>query len=59
MAMIVTLFGASVVYLLLAAQIIEAVLLSLVPSLTICTWYLIVVGAMTPLLFFGTPKDFQ
>ncbi|XP_022832825.1 amino acid transporter AVT1D-like [Spodoptera litura] len=59
MAMIVTLFGASVVYLLLAAQIIEAVLLSLVPSLTICTWYLIVVGAMTPLLFFGTPKDFH
>ncbi|PZC74732.1 hypothetical protein B5X24_HaOG207309 [Helicoverpa armigera] len=59
MAMIVTLFGASVVYLLLAAQIIEAVLLSLVPTLTICTWYLIVVGAMTPLLFFGTPKDFH
>uniref|UniRef100_A0A2A4JQ93 Amino acid transporter transmembrane domain-containing protein n=1 Tax=Heliothis virescens TaxID=7102 RepID=A0A2A4JQ93_HELVI len=59
MAMIVTLFGASVVYLLLAAQIIEAVLLSLLPALTICTWYLIVVGAMTPLLFFGTPKDFH
>ncbi|XP_026742354.1 amino acid transporter AVT1D-like [Trichoplusia ni] len=59
MAMIVTLFGASVVYLLLSAQIIEAVLTSLVPTITICTWYLIVVGAMTPLLFFGTPKDFH
>lgn len=58
-AVIVTLFGVSVVYLLLAAQIIEAVLLSLAPTITICMWYLIVVGAMTPLLFLGTPKDFH
>lgn len=57
MAIIVTLFGASVVYLLLAAQIIEQVFLAIIPSLTICTWYLIVVGAMTPLMFFGTPRD--
>lgn len=57
MAIIVTLFGASVVYLLMAAQIIEQLLLTLIPTLTICTWYLIVVGAMTPLIFFNSPKD--
>ncbi|KAJ0183585.1 hypothetical protein K1T71_000008 [Dendrolimus kikuchii] len=57
MALIVTLFGASVVYLLLAAQIVEQIFLSLIPTLTVCTWYLIVAGAMTPLLFLGTPKD--
>nr|BAK64378.1 similar to amino acid transporter [Bombyx mori] len=38
MAIIVTLFGASVVYLLMAAQIIEQLLLTLIPTLTICTW---------------------
>lgn len=58
MAVTVTLFGASVVYLLLAAQIIEQVFLSLLP-ITLCTWYLIVAGAMTPLMLFGTPKDFS
>ncbi|XP_075990799.1 uncharacterized protein LOC142986270 isoform X2 [Anticarsia gemmatalis] len=58
-AIIVTLFGASVVCLLLAAQIIEAVMLAIAPSISPCLWYLIVVGAMTPLLFFGTPKDFH
>ncbi|XP_063634771.1 uncharacterized protein LOC134805365 isoform X2 [Cydia splendana] len=57
-AMMVTLFGASVVYLLLAAQIIEHVFLALLPTMTICVWYLIVAGAMTPLLLFATPKDF-
>lgn len=59
MSIIVTLFGASVVYLLLAAQIVGQVFLTLVPTLTICTWYLVVAGAMTPLMFFGTPKDLQ
>lgn len=59
MAMIVTQFGASVVYLLLAAQIVEQIFLSLIPTLSICWWYLIVAGAMTPLLLYGTPKDFS
>ncbi|RVE51464.1 hypothetical protein evm_003865 [Chilo suppressalis] len=58
MAVTVTLFGASVVYLLLAAQIIEQVFQTLVP-ITLCTWYLIVAAAMTPLMLFGTPKDFS
>ncbi|XP_060809587.1 uncharacterized protein LOC106130540 [Amyelois transitella] len=57
MAVTVTLFGGAVVYLLLAAQIIEHVFLSLVPSVTFCAWYLIVAGAMTPLMLYGTPKD--
>ncbi|KAI8430484.1 hypothetical protein MSG28_000744 [Choristoneura fumiferana] len=58
-AMIVTLFGVSVVYLLLAAQIIENVFLALMPTVTLCIWYLIVAGAMTPLLICATPKDFH
>ncbi|XP_028156665.1 amino acid transporter AVT1A-like [Ostrinia furnacalis] len=59
MAVTVTLFGAAVVYLLLAAQIIEQVLHSLIPAVTFCSWYLIVAGAMTPLMLFGTPRDFS
>ncbi|CAG4984475.1 unnamed protein product [Parnassius apollo] len=59
LAIIVSLFGAAVVYLLLAAQIIEQVFLSLIPTVTFCAWYLIVAGAMTPLMLFGTPKDFS
>ncbi|XP_049885850.1 uncharacterized protein LOC126380464 [Pectinophora gossypiella] len=59
MAIIVTLFGASVVYLLLASQIIEQVFRLLLPNVTFCAWYLIVTGAMTPLLLFKSPKDFS
>ncbi|CAH2103475.1 unnamed protein product [Euphydryas editha] len=59
LAMIVTQFGVAVVYLLLAAQIIEQIFLSLIPTVSICIWYLVVVGAMTPLMLFGTPKDFS
>ncbi|CAB3258874.1 unnamed protein product [Arctia plantaginis] len=58
-SMIVTLFGVSVVVLLLAAQTIQFVLVSLLPALTICSWYLAVVGALIPLVFLGTPKDFH
>lgn len=59
LAIIVSLFGAAVVYLLLAAQIIEALVLPLVPTVTFCIWYMIVAGAMTPLMLFATPKDFS
>lgn len=59
LAMILTQFGIAVVYLLLAAQIIEQIFLSLMPTVTICIWYLVVVGAMTPLMLFGSPKDFS
>ncbi|XP_072931430.1 uncharacterized protein [Epargyreus clarus] len=59
MALVVTQFGIAVVYLLLAAQIVEQLFSTLVPTFTICIWTLIVAGAMTPLLLFGTPKDFS
>ncbi|XP_038216230.1 amino acid transporter AVT1D-like [Zerene cesonia] len=59
LALVVTQFGMSVVYLLLAAQIIEQIFLSLMPNVTICIWYLVVAGAVTPLLLFGTPRDFS
>ncbi|XP_023942830.2 uncharacterized protein LOC112049250 [Bicyclus anynana] len=59
LAMMVTQFGVAVVYLLLAAQLLEQVFLSLAPAVSICMWYLVVVGAMTPLMLFGTPKDFS
>ncbi|VVC93779.1 uncharacterized protein LOC126978289 [Leptidea sinapis] len=58
LSMVVTQFGVSVVYLLLAAQIVEQIFLSLIPTVTICMWYLIVVGVMTPLMLFGTPRNF-
>ncbi|KAG7313535.1 hypothetical protein JYU34_000678 [Plutella xylostella] len=59
MAMMATLFGAAVVYLLMAAQIIEEVLRTLVPTVTFCAWFLIVAGATTPLMMFTSPKDFS
>ncbi|XP_050360735.1 uncharacterized protein LOC126780356 isoform X2 [Nymphalis io] len=59
LAIIITQFGVAVVYLLLAAQIVEQLFLSLMPTVTICIWYLVVVGAMTPLMLFGSPKDFS
>ncbi|XP_045531800.1 amino acid transporter AVT1D-like [Pieris brassicae] len=57
--LMVTQFGMSVVYLLLAAQLIEQIFLSLMPNVTICIWYLVVGCGVTPFLLFGTPKDFS
>ncbi|XP_042856751.1 uncharacterized protein LOC122243308 [Penaeus japonicus] len=56
-ALNVTLFGASTVFLLLATQMIHALTSSLI-DLTVCEWTLIIGGVLTPLTWMGTPKDF-
>lgn len=52
-----TMFGATIVYILLAAENI----VKLLPSdskFTCCYISLIIWGVMTPFTWFGTPKDF-
>ncbi|XP_063591483.1 uncharacterized protein LOC134768594 [Penaeus indicus] len=56
-ALNLTLFGASTVFLLLATQMIHSITASLI-NLTACEWTLIIGGVLTPLTWMGTPKDF-
>ena len=50
----VTLFGSSIVYLILMASF----LTDLVPALSVCEWLLVVTAVVLPLTWLGTPKDF-
>ncbi|CAL4073844.1 unnamed protein product, partial [Meganyctiphanes norvegica] len=54
----VTLFGVSTVYLLLAAQMANAVFATLIPQVTSCQWTLIFAVVLMPATWFGGPKDF-
>lgn len=56
-ALNVTLFGASTVFLLLATQMVHSIADPLI-ELTACEWTLIIGGILTPLTWMGTPKDF-
>uniref|UniRef100_A0A1B6DU47 Amino acid transporter transmembrane domain-containing protein n=1 Tax=Clastoptera arizonana TaxID=38151 RepID=A0A1B6DU47_9HEMI len=53
-----TLFGASVVYLLLASQIFQSLMQNLTPGITYCWWFLIFSIFITPPMWLGSPKDF-
>ncbi|XP_063862619.1 uncharacterized protein LOC135101984 [Scylla paramamosain] len=57
-SMEVTLFGAATVYLMVSSQIINDLLGSLVPSLSQCSWTLILGAVLCPSTWFSTPKDF-
>ncbi|XP_014247204.1 amino acid transporter AVT1A-like isoform X1 [Cimex lectularius] len=54
----ITLFGAGIVYLLLASQIVQDLMKPLVPKLTFCTWFIIFAIIITPPMWLGSPKDF-
>lgn len=54
----ITLFGAGVVYLLLASQIFQELLKPFLPSVTFCTWFLLFALMITPPMWLGSPKDF-
>lgn len=53
-----TLFGASIVYLLLSAQIAQELLIDLLPQVGYCVWFLLFAIVMTPPMWLGSPKDF-
>ncbi|XP_039287493.1 amino acid transporter AVT1A-like isoform X1 [Nilaparvata lugens] len=55
----VTLFGAGVVYLLLAAQIFQELLRTIVPEIGYCMWFLIFAVLTIPVMWLGSPKDFS
>lgn len=53
-----TLFGAGTVYLLLASQIMQELLLDVFPDFSFCFWFLLIAVLLTPAMWLGSPKDF-
>ncbi|KAG8295869.1 amino acid transporter AVT1C-like [Homalodisca vitripennis] len=53
-----TLFGASVVFLLMSAQIVQELLKEVLPQVGYCKWFLLFAAAITPPMWLGSPKDF-
>lgn len=53
-----TLFGAGIVYLLLASQIVQELLTDLLPQIKFCLWFVFIALLLTPAMWLGTPKDF-
>ncbi len=57
-AMNVTRFGASTVFLLLTAGLLRTVTASFIDHIGICSWIPIVGALLTPLMWLGSPADF-
>ncbi|BES98459.1 amino acid transporter [Nesidiocoris tenuis] len=55
----ITLFGAGVVYLLLASQIVQDLLKNIAPKITFCMWFLIFAALISLPMWLGSPKDFR
>ncbi|XP_054275664.1 uncharacterized protein LOC128994869 isoform X1 [Macrosteles quadrilineatus] len=53
-----TLFGAAIVYLLMAAEIVQELLQDLIPQVNYCIWFLLFAILITPPMWLGSPKDF-
>ncbi|BFZ24661.1 hypothetical protein BsWGS_27700 [Bradybaena similaris] len=54
----ITLFGVAVVFLLLASENIQSLVKSAGKDISFCYWLIIVAGALLPISWLGTPKDF-
>ncbi|CAG5136187.1 unnamed protein product, partial [Candidula unifasciata] len=54
----ITLFGVAVVFLLLASENIQSLIKSAGKDISFCYWLIIVAGALLPISWLGTPKDF-
>ncbi|XP_074655769.1 uncharacterized protein LOC141909270 isoform X2 [Tubulanus polymorphus] len=52
-----TMFGAGVVFIILASQLIQSLLSHLNVDFTVCLWMALVAAFLTPLTWLGTPKD--
>ncbi|KAK9892898.1 hypothetical protein WA026_022578 [Henosepilachna vigintioctopunctata] len=55
----ITLFGAGTVNLLLAAQIFQEILGIFFPTITSCSYFLVMAVCVTPLMWLGSPKHFS
>lgn len=53
-----TLFGVCTVNLLLSAQVVQGLLVDLLPGVGYCLWFIIFAAAITPPMWLGSPKDF-
>lgn len=53
-----TMFGASVVFLLLGSENLQSLVKDLGKDLSFCYWLFIVAGVLLPISWLGTPKDF-
>lgn len=53
-----TLYGAGCVFIVLISQLVQSLLAEVGVNLDLCLMMLIVAGALTPLTWLGTPKDF-
>ena len=58
MVQCVTLFGVSIVTILLSAEIVESILMPVLPNVTVCTWLVVCGAVLVPLSWLGTPKEF-
>lgn len=58
---VLQLFGVAVVFLLIAAELTLAVLsnASYLPSISLCSWIVILGVALIPFMWFGSPQDFS
>ncbi|XP_050736625.1 uncharacterized protein LOC127008521 [Eriocheir sinensis] len=54
----VTLFGVSIVTILLSAELLESVFTPVLPKLTMCSWVLVCGAVLVPLSWLGTPREF-
>ncbi|XP_066955144.1 uncharacterized protein [Macrobrachium rosenbergii] len=54
----VTLFGVSIVTILLSGELLTYILTEYLPNLTVCCWLVVVGCVMVPLSWFGSPKEF-
>lgn len=53
-----TLFGVSTVFLLLAAENIQALIKDVGHDISFCYWLLLIAAILLPVTWLGTPKDF-
>lgn len=55
----ITLFGAGTVYLLLASQIVQKLMVLYFPTVSICKWFALIAVLVSPVMWLGSPKDFR
>ena len=54
----ISLFGVSIVFLILCADNLQDLLKGPLPDMTNCLWLLVVVAALWPFTLVGSPKEF-
>jgi vesicular inhibitory amino acid transporter len=54
----ITLYGGGCVFIVLISQLLSGIMAAVNVHLTICMWMVVTATILTPLTWFGTPKDF-